>query len=102
VSSQHAKVQFYLNHPKSNINKKINELRYNYFLQFRNDIDKAFGGQLIWNFNPNRRAQYIQSILDIDGLDDEKIWPKIWDDLVTCLERLEKALRDYIDDLPEV
>lgn len=96
------KVQFYLNHKDKKLNRRINEDRFKHLLKFKDEIDKAFGDQrhLDWNFKEDRKCQYIQYSCDIGGLDNEEKWPKIWQDCIDCLARLENALKYYIDKLP--
>jgi len=59
----------------------------------REKIENRFGETLIWDKVDGRRICRIKSVSEIGGLKDTQLWPKILEDMVDRMIRLEKALR---------
>jgi len=78
-------------------NVELNKSRYNFFLDGKNEIEKAFGESLIWDYKESRKQQYIRSICPVGSFKNEDKWPAIQEDLVERLVRFEKAVSTYID-----
>ncbi len=67
---------------------------YDKLLSDREEIEKRFGDDLIWDKVEGRRACRIKSICKIGGLKNEDLWDQIQEDLIDRMMRLEGALRE--------
>lgn len=63
------------------------------------EIEKDFGDKLRWERLDDRRASRISKRIDCAGLGDQDKWPKLQDDMVDAMVRLEKALKKHIRNL---
>lgn len=90
-----ARVELYLCHSDSEINKD----RFEKLLSKKEGIEQSFGEQLNWDFRDTRKHQYIRSTCPVGGLDNEKKWPDIQQDMIDRLVRLEKAIGPHIKSL---
>ena len=64
-------------------------------------IDKAFGGELEWMRMDNKRACRIRHTISLGGLTSgEDTWPTIQDATIDAMDRLVKALKPHITELP--
>jgi len=79
---------------------EVNRTRFEFLEKRKTEIEKAFESSLVWDFKEGRKQHYIRSISDIGGLEDEKKWPEIHQDLIARLIKLERALRNHIKELP--
>lgn len=59
-------------------------------------IEKDFGGELMWEELPGRRACQIKTILQGGWTDDQEIWQGTFEPMVQTMNRLESALKPYI------
>jgi hypothetical protein len=75
---------------------EINKGRFEAFAAHKEEIEKAFGESLIWDFKVNRKQHYIRSLCPVGGLEDESKWKEIQNDLVDRLIRMEATLRPWI------
>jgi hypothetical protein len=100
VSGNQASAQFYLNYSEPKTNELVNKERYLFLFENKYEINNAFGEELDWNYQKNRKVQYIQSICHLGGWETENKWPEIYVDLVDRMVRLETALSYYINRLP--
>jgi hypothetical protein len=91
ANNKSAHVDLYFGSPNSDINRT----RFEYFASKKQEIEEKFGEPLIWDFNDNRKQQYIRSICPIGNFEDEEKWPEIQNDLVDRLIRLENILKPY-------
>lgn len=80
--------------------KKVNENRFKFFIEKREKIEKEFGESLIWDFDENRKHQYIRVNINEGGLDDEEKWDKIQEQMVEKLVKLEQIFTPLIEKLP--
>jgi hypothetical protein len=87
-----SRVELFLNHSDGDINTS----RFNSLLKKKEDVEKVFSGELTWDFNDNRKQQYIRSIIAIGGVGNREKWSEIHEDMIDRLVRLEKALRPHI------
>ena len=62
----------------------------------RKKIESQFGEPLIWDKVDGRRICRIKSIGQLGGLKDTELWPKIQEDMIDRMIRLEKALKPVI------
>ena len=63
------------------------------------EIEKDFGDKLRWERLDDRRASRISRRIDYAGLGDKEKWPKLQDDMIDAMIRLEKALKKHIRNL---
>lgn len=87
-----ARAEFFLCHPDFEINKS----RYESLLAKKDEIEQKFGEPINWDFNDNRKQQYIRTICPVGGLDNEEKWTDIQKDLVDRIVRLENSIRPHI------
>jgi hypothetical protein len=87
-----SRVDLFLNHSDGNINTD----RFNSLLEKKEEIEKIFGESLSWDYNDNRKQQYIRSITSIGGIDNSEKWTEIHADIIDRLIRLENAMGTYI------
>ena len=67
---------------------------YEKLLNDREEVEKRFGDDLIWDRVEGRRVCRIKSICKIGGLKNEDSWDQIQEDLIDRMVRLEGALRE--------
>ena len=84
-----------INNKRPEINR--NKLRFCALEAKKEEIEKAFGEKLEWDYVEGRTFQRIVSKTPIKGIEDETNWAEIQKDIVDRLIRLEVALRRHID-----
>ncbi|MGH9776902.1 MAG: DUF4268 domain-containing protein [Candidatus Acidiferrales bacterium] len=68
----------------------------------KQQVEKVFGAPLLWEPLETRKACRIRAMVPIGGLKgDEQKWPAIQDGMIDAMGRLWKALKPYVDSLPE-
>lgn len=90
-----ARIDLYFGSPDSDINRN----RFEYLASKKQEIEEKFGEPLIWDFNNNRKQQFIRSICPIGNFEEEEKWPEIQNDLVDRLIRLENTLKPYFSSI---
>jgi len=90
-----ARVEFFLCHSDSEINKN----RFETLLPIKEEIEKSFGASLNWDFNENRKQQYIRSNCQYGGIDNVDQWSELHHDMIDRIIRLEKAIGPHIKSL---
>ena len=93
IMKKKARVEFFLCHSDSKINKE----RFDLLLTKRDEIEGAFGEPLIWDFNDTRKQQYLKTDCPYGGLDDIKDWTKIQEDMINRVIKLDKSLKPFIN-----
>lgn len=73
-------------------NKRIFDDLYSH----REEIEKEFGDKLRWERLDDRRASRISKRIEFAGLGDKDKWPKLQDEMIDAMIKLEKALKKYI------
>ncbi|MFH2146312.1 MAG: DUF4268 domain-containing protein [Candidatus Omnitrophota bacterium] len=63
------------------------------------EIEKDFGEKLRWERLDDRRASRISKRIDYAGLVDREKWPKLQDEMIDAMIRLERALKKHIKSL---
>lgn len=84
----------YLSRDRGADRKEETDEIYEKLLNDREEIEKRFGGALIWDRVEGRRICRIKSICKIGGLKNEDLWDQIQEDLIDRMKRLECALRE--------
>lgn len=59
----------------------------------RENIEKAFGAPLEWDYQPTRRSQYVRKRFNSGGLSTEATWPTLQDEMIEAMIRFDKVLR---------
>ena len=65
----------------------------------RAEIEKAFGGRLSWERLEGKRACRIKFAQEGGYRSPEDQWPKMQDDIIAAMNRLEQALRPFLKQL---
>jgi len=95
IGKSNARVELVFDHS----DKDVNDERYKRLLAHRENIEKAFGEPLEWDFKETRKQNYIRKKYENGGLDNKKQWGKIQDQMVDWLVRMDKALSRYIKEM---
>ncbi len=98
VTQHESVVELYIDKGKDSTeqNKDI----FNKLYDSREEIEKAFGESLEWQRLDERQACRIKKFITLGGYrDTEDKWPKIHEDMVDAMIRLEKALKPHINKL---
>ena len=74
--------------------KEETDAIYEKLLHNREEIEKIFGENLIWDQVEGRRVCRIKSSCKIGGLKSEDLWDQIQEDMIDRMMRLEGALRE--------
>lgn len=70
-------------------------------LAHKHDIEAAFGAPLSWEPLETKRASRIAYRMANGGYrDDPSTWPKVYDEMVDGMVKLEKAIRPFLKELP--
>jgi len=69
---------------------------YGMIVRERDKIEEAFGGNLEWDKKEGRRVCRIKSHSTIGGLKNTDLWDEIQNDMIDRMNRLEKALRPFL------
>ena len=97
VGKSTAQVELYIDR-----GKESQELNNNIFAEFyknKEQIERDFGADLLWEKLPNARACRISKITDLGGWFDEDTWEKVHEDLIDKIIKLEKALSSHIKNI---
>lgn len=95
VSRNYARVEFYITAPDRDENKKV----FDFLFSKKEEIEKAFGGELQWERLDARKASRIKSQLDGVSYADPDLWPTMIDFMVVDMERLIEAFGPVIEEL---
>jgi hypothetical protein len=72
--------------------------RFDALAKYREEIDQMFGESLDWDYNSDRKQNYVRSWIE-KGVMEKEDWREIQEELVDRMVRLEKAVRPYIPEL---
>lgn len=78
--------------------KEGNEVIYDELYKFRNEIEKDFGGELVWERIDNKRACRIKSEMSSNVFISEN-WPKMFEFMIDNMIRLEKSLKQKVNNV---
>jgi hypothetical protein len=65
----------------------------------KDEIEKAFGGELEWQRLEGKRACRIRKSINLGGYRDESKWQQVQEAMIDAMVRLEKALKPYVAQL---
>lgn len=95
VSKNYARAEIYINRGDIQKNKEV----FDYFLSSKNQIEKDFGGALIWERMDDRVTSRIKYQLDGVSVFNEEDWSKMNDFMIDAASRLHKAFKDSVQKL---
>ena len=99
ITYKRGECELYLDRGKGYEKPNINKERFDQLLKNKDEIEKAFGGKLIWDRLDGRRASRISIRFENVGLKDKESWNELQDKMIDAMIALEKAFRKYIRQL---
>jgi len=78
----------------------INLRHFNQLIEHRDTIEEKFGGPLDWQELPGKRTCRIRKIVPGGYRSPDDDWPKIHEELVTAMIRLDAVMRPFVHSLP--
>jgi len=90
--------EVYLDRGKRFAEPNINKKRFDELSTHRDEIEKLFGDKLNWERLDDKRACRISFVLDY-GINDQKKWPEMQDQMIDVMIRLEKSTKPFIKEL---
>lgn len=95
ISKSYARSEIYMNRGS----KEENKFCFDFLAQRKEQIDKDFGGTLIWERNDDKITSRIKSQLDGVSLYEKEDWPKMINFMIDSAERMEQAFKKPIRQL---
>jgi hypothetical protein len=96
VVQKSAEVMLYIDRGNQVENKRI----FDQLHAQREAMEKAFGGQLVWERLDDKRACRIKQVIETGGYRTPEVhWPELLEELVDAMIRLEAALKRALDGL---
>jgi hypothetical protein len=93
IMQNEARTELYLDRGDKQTNKQI----FDALLAKKPEIESAFGDSLFWERLDDKRACRISHTTASGGYrDDEQLWPKIQDDMIHWMIKLEASLRPHL------
>ncbi len=92
VTQSHARAELYIDRG----NESKNELIFDELYQFKDEAEKAFNGNLVWQRMEGKRACRIRAEVPCDVTDKEK-WDELQDFMSDSMIKLKKALETPLD-----
>lgn len=92
-----ARVELYIDHDTHTGEGNVDI--FNQFKANKEQIEEIFGEPLDWDVLEGRRACRISKTIPIGGWEDEDAWPKLHEEMIDAMIRLDKSLRPYAKDL---
>jgi hypothetical protein len=97
INNKHARVEFYIDLKDKTLNKSY----FDQLSQYKIEIEKSIGENLIWDRLDGSRASIIRQMIDDDGLNDKSRWSELQDKMVQTIIKFEQTLRPYIQRINE-
>lgn len=92
ISKKYARAEIYINRGETEENKKAFDSLYN----FKDEIEKEFGGKLTWERMEDNVTSRIKHQLDGVSVTNEEDWPKMNEFIIDTAERMHRAFKDPI------
>ncbi len=99
VTNNYASCEVYLDRGKGYEEPNINKIRFDKLFKQKDEIEKEFGGKLIWERLNDRRASRISFRFEGVGLKDEDKWDSLQEKMIDVMIRMEKTFRKPIKQL---
>jgi hypothetical protein len=98
LNEQQAWLEFYcIDKDNSAVHSVENRERFQKLFSHKEEIERAFGESLIWDFEPERIKQSVISRTAVAAAGyNQYMWGKIQDDLVERTSRLGAALKPFL------
>ena len=93
ITKHNATVELYIDKGKDS--KEINRKIFDKLFSQKDEIEKDFGGNLLWERLDNRRACRISVDFDI-GLKDKEKWSELHDKMIETMIRFEGSIEKHI------
>ena len=94
ITKTYAGVELSINTGTQDDNKKL----FDYFYKNKNEIEKSFGDNLLWERLDNKKTSKISYRLENVSVFNHEDWPKMMDFMLENMIKLEKSLRKYINE----
>ena len=92
ISKKYARSEIYINRGETEENKKA----FDYLYNLKDEIEKEFGGKLIWERMEDNVTSRIKHQLDSVSVTNEEDWPKMNEFIIDAAERMHRAFKDPI------
>jgi hypothetical protein len=92
IRMEDANVELYIDRGKAEENKKI----FDALLSKKSEVEERFGNALEWQRLDNRQACRIRYLIEGHGLTDQEYWPKLQEQLIEVMIRLNNALQPAV------
>lgn len=89
-----SRVELYIDFGAGSEKKTLNVFRE--FENRKDDVESAFGDKLDWQELPEKRACRICKVISGGWRSPQEQWPRIHEELVDAMIRLDKALRPFV------
>lgn len=96
IRGDDAQVELYID----DHNTETNKARFDFFRSHAEEINEKFGGGLVWEELPTKRACRVKFELQGGWRSDRSQWKTMQQKMVDAMIRLEAAFRPYINILP--
>jgi len=95
ISKTYARVEVYINRGTKEKNKET----FDFFLNFKNQIENVFGGELIWERMEDKVTSRIKYQMNGVNVTNEEYWPKMNEFMIDGATRLHKAFTGPVQKL---
>jgi hypothetical protein len=97
ITNDYVSSEIYLDRGKGH--PKLNKERFDELYKHKDEIERAFGGKLLWERLDKKRASRIAIRFKGYGLKNKDQWSEAQDRMIDSMVRLEKAFKPYIEKL---
>lgn len=84
-------MELYIGLPKSDAKRIFDSLQ-----EKKLEIEQSFGDRLIWDRLADQKASRIRYLLQGGGLDEERKWPMIQEEMISAMEKLAGVLQSFL------
>lgn len=97
ITNDYVSCDLYLDRGKEY--RDLNKERFDQLFQHKKEIEKTFGGSLLWERLDKKRASRIGVKFAGYGLRNKETWVEAQDKMIDAMIRLDKTLKPFIKDL---